>query len=385
MGQPLRIGVNALYLIPGGVGGTEIYLRSLIQALAGIDSVNEYFIFTNVETGGDLVPAQANFHHVPQNLRAAVRPARLSWEQFVLPRRIRQLKLDVLFNPGFTSPLVGSCPNVTVFHDLQHKRHPEYFRRFDLPFWRLFLYWSAMQSRYLIAVSEATREDLLKFYTLDASKVRVVPHGVDDAFFDVGRRRRPQQFRQFVLCVSTLHPHKNIDRLVRAFRRVHQVRPEFQLIIAGMHGFQTSQIEQTIIECGMGAQVHITGWIPREELLALYRTAWAFVYPSTFEGFGLPVLEALAAGIPGAVSAIEPIRSIAGSAALLFDPLNEQAMAEEIFRIIDDDDVRARLSTAGPQRAGNFSWRLAAQQTLRVLESAANKGSEPSGLTAGAR
>jgi len=370
MEQPLRIGVNALYLIPGGVGGTEIYLRSLIQALAGIDTVNQYYVFTNMETGGDLVPAQSNFHHVPQNVHAAVRPARLSWEQFVLPRRILQCKLDVLFNPGFTSPVFAGCPNVTVFHDLQHKRHPEYFRRFDLPFWQLFLYWSAKRSRYLIAVSEATREDLLKFYPLDPSKVRVVPHGVDEAFFEVGRARDPQRLRQFLLCVSTLHPHKNLDRLVRAFRRVHRERPEFRLIIAGMHGFQTYQIEQTIIECGMGAQVHITGWIPREELLSLYRQAWAFVYPSTFEGFGLPVLEALAAGIPGAVSNIEPIRSIAGSAALQFDPLDENEMANAMLRSIGDDELRNKLSAAGPQRASNFSWRLAAQQTLRVLGSA---------------
>jgi glycosyltransferase involved in cell wall biosynthesis len=371
MGQPLRIGVNALYLIPGGVGGTEIYLRSLLHALAAVDQVNEYFVFTNAETGHDLVPAQANFHHVPQNVHAAVRPARLSWEQFVLPGRIRREKLDVLFNPGFTAPVLSPVPNVTVFHDLQHKRHPEYFRWFDLPFWRLFLYWSAKLSKNVIAVSEATRVDLLKFYPIEAAKIRVVAHGVDDVFFDVGRGRNPDALRPYLLCVSTLHPHKNIDRLIRAFRRVHQKRPELRLVLAGMHGFQTIQIEQTIMECGMDAHVQITGWIPREELLDLYRRAWGFVYPSTFEGFGMPVLEALAAAIPAAVSSIEPLRSIAGSAALQFDPLNEDEMVEAMLRVVGDEEVRAKLSAAGPQKAGKFSWRLAAQQTLRILEAAA--------------
>src|SRR5690242_18968786 len=123
MERPLRIGVNALYLIPGAVGGTEIYLSSLIQALAAVDATNEYFLFTNVESGADLVPAQANFHHVPQNVHASVRPARLTWEQFALPRRIRELKLDVLFNPGFTAPVFASSLLVTVFYDLPHKRH----------------------------------------------------------------------------------------------------------------------------------------------------------------------------------------------------------------------------------------------------------------------
>jgi glycosyltransferase involved in cell wall biosynthesis len=369
----LRIGINALYLIPGGVGGTEIYLRSLIQALAKSDTGNEYFVFTNAETEAGLIPVQRNFHHAPQPVRAVLRPARLSWEQFVLPFAVRRLGLNVLFNPGFTTPLLAGCPVVTVFHDLQHKRHPEYFRKIDLPFWRFFLYWSARHSSRIIAVSEATRADLLRFYRLPEERIRVVPHGVDEEFFAVGARRCPEDLRNFILCVSTLHPHKNLDRLVRAFRRFHEARPEFRLIIAGMHGFQTTQIEQTIIDCGMGAHVHITGWIPRDELLALYHKAWAFVYPSTFEGFGMPVLEALASGIPTAVSSIEPMKSIAGAAALPFDPFDEEGLSEALLRLIDDGELRARLEEAGPKRAAEFSWRTSAEQTIATLAEAARK------------
>src|SRR5271165_3315547 len=160
----MRIGVNALYLIPGGVGGTEIYLRNLLSALARIDVQNQYFVFTNRETGADLVPAQPNFHHVPQAVRAAFRPGRMLWEQILLPLAAKRRGIDVLFNPGFTCPAFAPCPNVTVFHDLQHKRHPEYFRWFDLPFWRFFLWLAARRSRGLIAVSQATAEDLRRFY-----------------------------------------------------------------------------------------------------------------------------------------------------------------------------------------------------------------------------
>src|ERR1700690_3151210 len=117
-----RIGVNALYLIPGGVGGTEIYLRELLAALAHVDSGNEYFVFTNSETGRDLVPRQANFGWQPQAVRATSRPMRIAWEQTALPLAARRRKLDVLFNPGFTAPIATPCPCVTVFHDLQHKR-----------------------------------------------------------------------------------------------------------------------------------------------------------------------------------------------------------------------------------------------------------------------
>ena len=152
--KPLRIGVNALYLIPGCVGGTEIYLRSLLGALADIDRHNRYFVFTNRETGPYLAPEAHNFTTVPQAVRAISRPARLLWEQTGLPLAGLRMRLDVMFNAGFTAPIACACPQVTVFHDLQHKRHPEYFRWFDRPFWNFFLFWSARISRRLIAVSE---------------------------------------------------------------------------------------------------------------------------------------------------------------------------------------------------------------------------------------
>ena len=167
----VRIGVNALYLIPGGVGGTEIYLRELLSALAELDQVNEYLVFTNLETQSDLVPKQANFHWKPQAVHARFRPARILWEQIVLPVEAARYRLDVLFNPGFTAPVFSPCRQVTVFHDLQHKRHPEYFRWFDLPFWRLLLWAAAHRSHRLIAVSEATRADLLRFYRIPKERV----------------------------------------------------------------------------------------------------------------------------------------------------------------------------------------------------------------------
>jgi hypothetical protein len=172
--MPLRIGVNALYLIPGGVGGTEIYLRSLLAALSEIDRHNHYFVFTNRETGSGLVPAQANFTHVPQAVQAVNRPARILWEQTVLPLSAVRRRLDVLFNPGFTAPILCGCPQVTVFHDLQHKRHPEYFRWFDLPFWNFFLFWSITVSRCIVAVSGATADDLRRCYRLPPAKIRTV-------------------------------------------------------------------------------------------------------------------------------------------------------------------------------------------------------------------
>ena len=355
-----RIGVNALYLIPGGVGGTEIYLRELLAALARIDSANEYFVFTNLETGADLVPRQANFQWKPQAVAARFRPARILWEQIVLPLEASRYRLDVLFNPGFTAPLAARCPSVTMFHDLQHQRHPEHFRWFDLPFWRLFLWASAHRSRGLLANSEATRADVTRFYGLAPERVTTTLLGVESAFFDLKRA----VLEPFVLCVSTLHPHKNLDRLVRAYA---SRKRDFRLVLAGMQGFYTRPIEALVSELDLEDEVQFTGWIPRAELYGLYQRALAFVYPSTFEGFGMPVLEAMAAGVPVACSGIPPLREVAGDAALFFDPLDVDAMGAALERITTDDALRRSLAQAGPERARPFTWERTATQTLAVL------------------
>ena len=363
----LRIGVNALYMIPGGVGGTEIYLRGLLAGLAGIDAANQYLIFTNRETGPDLIPRQPNFQRLPQPVPAVSRPARIFWEQAALPLAAARQSLDVMLNPGFTAPLLCPCPQVTVFHDLQHHRHPEYFRWFDLPFWQFFLFWSAHVSRLLLAVSATTAADLLKYYHLPESKVRVTPEGVDPVFFDIARRRHPEPF---LLSVSTLHPHKNLDGLLRAFARFRRTHPEFRLVACGLHGHFAGPLHDLRDSLGLRDAVTFPGWIPREDLHDLYARAWAFLYPSRFEGFGLPLLEALASGIPTACSQIEPLSSIAAGAALEFDPLDTAAMAEAMLRITDDEALRARLAEAGPRRAAQFSWRATAEGTLAALMAA---------------
>jgi glycosyltransferase involved in cell wall biosynthesis len=364
----MRIGVNALYLIPGGVGGTEIYLRHLLAALAAIDRANEYFVFTNRETGRDLAPETANFHTIVQPVRAAFRPTRIVWEQIGLPLAAAARHLDVLLNPGFTAPMACACPQVTVFHDLQHKRHPEYFRWFDLPFWRLLLWASAHRSRLLVADSEATRADLERFYRLRPERIRVAPLGADPAFFQIASERAGAAIEPYFLCASTSHPHKGLVPLVRAFARFERERPGFRLAITGVRGFHAEAVERA---AGTAEAVQLTGWIAREELYKLFRHAFAFVYPSTFEGFGLPVIEAMAAGIPTACSRIEPLASMTGEAALLFEPASEDAIFQALARLASDDALRARLAAAGPQRAAAFTWEKTAVITLAALREAA--------------
>jgi len=336
-----------------------VYLRSLLAALARVDARNEYVVFTNRETGADLTPPAPNFVHVPQNVPARNRPARIMFEQTALVRAVSRAGCAVLVNPGFTCPLSGGCPNVTIFHDLQHKRHPEYFRWFDLPAWKFLLWAAARRSRALIAVSEATRDDLRRFYGVDAAVVR---HGVDAELFELAKRREPGPF---LLCLSTLHPHKNLERLIRAYAATG--RRDYGLVIAGMRGFHTGQVEAAIVACGVQEQVRITGWLPRAEIMELLRTAAGCIQPSTFEGFGLPVLEAMAAGVPLACSDIPPFREITGGCVPVFDPRDDAAVMAALAGLMEAPPDM----TAARERAHGFTWEKAARETLEVLEKVA--------------
>lgn len=372
----MRIGVNALYLIPGGVGGTEIYLRNTLAALAAADSANEYFIFRNRETGRDLIPPAPNFHDCPQPFYATFRPARILYEQLVLPFAVAGSRIDVLFNPGFTVPLLWPGPMVAVFHDFQHKRHPEYFRWFDLPFWRFFLRASAARSRRIVVLSDAVRSDLEHFYRYPPARIDLIPHAVEPELSRIAEQRRlAPPSRKLILSVSTLHPHKNIDALLVAFRHFLDQSPGWQLCLAGLRGFDARRIEALRSDLGLYDAVTITGWIPRAELYDLFASAAAFVYPSRFEGFGIPVLEAFAAGLPVACSRLPSLVEIAGgegedAAARFFDPDQIPGMVAALREVTSDAGLRSRLREAGLERARDFSPERAARKLVGALERA---------------
>lgn len=363
----LRIGINALYLIPGGVGGTEIYLRHLLRGFSELERGHEYFVYINRETDADLIPPGSGFRCVPVPVSARVRPARILYEQTLLPRLLRRDKIDVLLNPGYTGPISFAKKSVTVFHDMQHKRHPEFFRWFDLPFWNLLLK-AGTRSRSLIAVSAATAADLERYYPGSGRKTVVVRHGVDPEFFHIGEQRRLVTPEPFVLTVSTLHPHKNIARLLEAFCEFRRGAPEFRLVIAGMEGFAAEALKERRRELGLEDSVTFTGWIERDALYGLFRQACAYIAPSEFEGFGMPLTEALATGLPTACSSIPPFLEIAADAATLFSPHSTTEMAGAMKRITADAAFISQSKVNGPARARLFDWRSTARLTLEAIE-----------------
>ena len=375
-----RIGVNALYLIPGGVGGTEIYLRNLLAALAAVDSRNEYFVFANRETGPGLCPAVPNFHAVVSAIPGRVRLARLLWEQFGLPLQTLRRRLDVLFCPGFSSPLFCRGGKAAVIHDLQHKRQPGNFGFWERKAWDLMVWLSVYHSERLITVSENSRRDLLELYDVESNRVRVIRHGVEQAFFGLRQNGEYAQTLlrdagvpscRYLLAVSTVHPHKNWLRLLDAFQQlVQKGRPE-HLVIAGLPGKAWDDLERQLAARNLNSWVHLVGWQPRKVLLGLYKFAEALVFPSTFEGYGMPVAEALAAEVPVVCSDIPPLREIADGAALFFDPGSTEQLVEQLDQVLDNAGRRERLVARGRELAARFSWERAAEETLAVLLEAA--------------
>lgn len=366
MAKSLCIGVNALFLIPGGVGGTEIYLRQLLAAMALQPRGHRFVVFRNNETGEDLTPEAPNFRTVATGIDATSRPRRILYEQSGFIRDAMAAGIDVMFNPGFTSPHRLPRPNVSIIHDLQHHRHPEFFKWTDLQAWRLLVWASARHSRQILTVSDASREDIHSVYGVPLSRIHTAEPGVEPEFFSLDRSEE----EPLILCVSTLHPHKNIERLVDAFAAFLPNHPEYTLVLAGMRGFHGEQVERRIAHHRLERSVRITGWVPRAEIMSLYRRARFAVFPSTFEGFGMPVPEAMAAGVPLITSDLRPMKDIAGDAALLFPAPDTAALTAAMERFANRPEDRAAYARRARERARAYTWERAANITLDALEGA---------------
>ena len=380
MPSRLSIGVNALYLIPGGVGGTEIYLRNLLAALAEVDTRNQYIIYLNRETGLDLCPAVPNFAPMETDVKAEFRPGRLLWEQTGLAREANAAKLDVLFSPGFTTPYFGRGARVTVIHDLQHKRQPENFGRLERRAWDFFVAMAIRRSEELITVSDNSRKDILELYERPPESVRVIRHGVEKEFFGL---RENESFApsipgaaglpdcRYLLAVSTVHPHKNWRRLLDGYARLRKEGMTHHLVVCGLRGKSSAELNSWINQHGLAGSVHVLGWQPRRMLIGLFKYAEALVFPSTFEGFGMPVAEALACGLPVVCSDIPPLRETAHGCAAFFDPTSEEALVGALRSTLENSELRAKRVAAGLERAKTFTWARAAEKTLRVFLEAA--------------
>jgi len=370
----VRIGINALYLLPGKVGGSETYIRNLVANLARLDQDNTYFIFVNKESEGVFqeLPRRINIIHCPFN--AANRPLRILWEQCILPLQVRRRKIDVLLSPGMTAPFFCPARSILVIYDLQHVNQPGNFSRFHLFFLKTIIYWSAKTADKIITISWHVKTDIVKHYRIAPEKIIVGHLGVNHGAFFPGRDgdtavvgKKYNLPEHYLLYAAALLPHKNHERLLKAFKEIKRERLELKLVLTGAWESGHEKIVALISALGLEQDVIMLGWIPGEDIPEIYRRAGVFVYPSIHEGFGLPILEAMASGVPVVCSRIEPLIEVAGNAALFIDPGDYLDIARGISTAFKDDAQRIQLIGKGLLRAKEFTWEKTARTTLNLL------------------
>ncbi|MEO8433069.1 MAG: glycosyltransferase family 1 protein, partial [Acidobacteriota bacterium] len=373
----MRIAIDARALLPQATG-IATYTRGIANALAARTDVS-VGLFTPRKLPG-------SSENGPWSVHADSHPAGMIWAQTTLPSRARRWGADAILAALTIGPVAAAGPPfVSVVHDLTAWTNPEWHARRTIvgfiPLWER----TAERASRFLCVSEATARDLVARYPETADRVRVARNGLDTGFSPGGGPESPDAERtrrqhaggeRFILYLGTLEPRKNVEALVLACERLwskRRSRPD--LVLAGGIGWKSAPLLRRIGRSPYRDKIHLAGYAPRETARELYRAAEAFVYPSLAEGFGLPVLEALACGVPVVASTDPALVEVGGDAALYAPARDVVELSRQIERALEDSATKERLRLAGPPRAARFTWEEAARDTERALGEAMREGS----------
>ena len=371
----MRIAIDA-HSVGTGLGGNESYATNLIEALAEIDLVNSYTLYvTRREAVERFSNRWPNF-----SVRTTLPHTPLIRIPLTLSAELRRNPVDVL-HVQFTAPPFSPCPVVVSIHDLSFEHLPKTFKWRSRKQLRITVRRSAREAAQVIALSEHARRDIIATYHLSPEKVCVIPLAASARFSPVTDEEELQRVRQtygiegdYILSVGAIQPRKNLSRLVAAYSRLRRARPEVKLpklVLVGKCAWLYDETLRTIKELEISNSAILTGYVPEADLPALYSGALCFVYPSYFEGFGLPPLEAMRCGAPVIVGDKTSLPEVVGNAGVLVDPFEVEDIASAIQKVISDSDLRAQLRVNGLERAKLFDWRETARQTLAVYKQAA--------------
>ncbi|HUT73622.1 MAG TPA: glycosyltransferase family 1 protein [Armatimonadota bacterium] len=366
-------------------GGVGRYVSNLFAHMAQLAGDWSFVVAAKSDVGAEILPADPRFSLLEIPRTAARSPAvRVAWEQTRLAALARRMRPDVIFCPGNVDLLLASgagLPSVVTVNVSQPWVRPQEFPRAAGLYLRVFVSLSRLTATTFIAPTETTRQELMHAVDIPPERIVAIPHGVDISRF---RPARPgdelsawavaQGIRQpYIFSLSSIYRWKNFDTLLRAFAASAAPRQGVQLVIAGwpLDAQVDRELRQLSALLGVSGSVALTAGVPEQEVAALYRTARAYVFPSFFEGFGLTQIEAMASGIPLALSRASVMPEVGGDAAIYFDPEDAQDMAAAIERVLWDEPLRERLIEAGLERAPQFSWRETARRTMDVLAAAA--------------
>jgi glycosyltransferase involved in cell wall biosynthesis len=362
------IGIDASRTTVARRTGTENYSLHLVRELLRLGEAHRFRLYFNQVPWPGLLPEGAE--------QRVIGFPRL-WTHFRLSAEMLTHPPDLLFVPSHVLPLIHPRRSVVTIHDLGYHYYPEAHTGFQ----NVYLRWStrhnARAATRVVADSEATRRDLMHYYRIPEERIHVVYPGRDESLAPIVEpmvqarvRARYGLSDSYLLYVGTLHPRKNLVRLVQAFAIFlrSSVSPELQLVLAGQKGWLYDEVFAQVRRLGLTERVALTGYVPDADLPVLLSGALAFVFPSLYEGFGLPVLEAMACETPVVCSNVSSLPEVAGDAALLVDPLNTDSLAGAIGRIVTDEGLRRILVERGLRQIRIFSWRRCAQEILQILE-----------------
>ena len=368
-----RIGIDATAL-PPSPAGAGIYTIQLLRSIVALDSPFEFVIFAHPH-GQELLGLPASPRLGWVIVRDKGPAQRLIWEQTSLPLLARQQRLALLHSLHYTRPAWLPCRSVVTFHDMTFFFLPELHTRVKRVFFPLAIRYSTRFSDALLAVSENTRRDALKYLRLAPEKIVTTPNGISEEFKPCHDQPLLEAIRQkhglpgrFILFVGTIEPRKNLPVLLRAYKSLISQGESIGLVIAGQLGWMVDEITALVKNLELTERVHFTGYLPGEDLPMVYNLAEIFVYPSLYEGFGFPPLEAMASGAPVITTAISAMADYIGDAGVLIPPGDEQALVQAMQNLLQDPTLRKKLALLGPQQAAQFTWNRTAQATLKVYQ-----------------
>ncbi|MCX8082198.1 MAG: glycosyltransferase family 4 protein [bacterium] len=370
MGSEKIIGIDA-HAIGLKQGGNETYIIGLLYGLSQIEHPDfSYVVFLSK---GIPVPdfllndKQFSIERVSQ--RASLRFLR------DIPVRTYTEKLDLL-HTQYHTPLISHCHSVITLHDVSFIRYPEFFPEDIYLRLKLSLLYSVRKAKKIITVSEFSKREILKFYKIDEEKIEVVYNGVSEKFRPIDTTKCDKVLenysvkKPYILSVSNLQPRKNLSRLIKAFISIIKNNPAFpyNLVIVGKKLWLYNEMFDEIRNSNFVERIVLTDYVPEEDLVYLYNGADVFIYPSIYEGFGLPVLEAMSCGCAVVTSNTSSLPEVAGNACVLVDPYNVEEIARAIQNVIRNPDLKMRLKMEGLKQSQKFSWKRSGEMTLKIYE-----------------
>ncbi len=366
----MHIAIDA-HSVGTGLAGNETYAASLIEALAEIDSTNRYTLYVTKRAAVERF--EGRWPHV--GVRRTLPHMPLVRIPLTLAREMRRRPVDLL-HVQYTAPPFAPCPVVATIHDLSFEHLPQTFKRRSWMQLRLTVRRTVRAATHIIASSEHTRRDIIETYKVAPARVTAIPLAAASHFRPVEDGREIERVKsiygitgEYLLAVGSIQPRKNLARLARAYADLRRARSSDklpQLVLVGKQAWLYGETLRAVAEQGIGDHTIFTGYVSETDLPALYSGALCFVYPSYFEGFGLPPLEAMQCGTPVVTGNLTSLPEVVGDAALTVDPFDEWELATTIKRVIDDAGLRADLRTRGLRRARLFNWRETARLTLEA-------------------